>query len=179
MRNDVPIADVTGLAAYVDYAALGGASYIVRVMNASDNYADSASVSVVATVPHVTLAAIDALSSPVALILTRGEPRRLTGSINQVVTYRYYAGRRAPVAIYSGQESEGYQISVAFLRAADRDRLIELLRRQRTILYRDNWGNRWYVSIPATGYDQVRIATSLTLSMTVVDYMEQIDYAEV
>ena len=179
LRGGVPIADVTGMSTYIDYAALGSSSYTVRVVNASDNYADSAAVSVTVTVPHAILAAVDALSSTVALMLTRGEPRRLSGSINQTVAYRYFAGRAHPVAVFAEQESENYQTSVAFLEDSDRDGLIALIRRCKTILYRDAWGNRWFVIIPSSGYDQDHFGTSLSIQMTVVDYVEEIEYAEV
>lgn len=179
LRNGVPIVDVTGLTAYIDYAALGAVSYVLRAVDASDNYTDSAAATITVTVSCATVAAVDALSTQVALVLTRGEPMRLSGSINQVVTYQYFAGRSAPVAVYSGQERESYQVSVACVEPTDRNNLIALLRRRKTILYRDSWGNRWYVSIAATGYEQDHIATSLSLSMTVVDHVEQIEYSEV
>lgn len=179
LRDGVPIADVTGLTAYADYAALGAASYALRSVDASDNYADSAAAGVTVTVPNATLAAVDALSAQIALMLTRGEPTRLTGSISQNVTYRHYAGRTAPVAVYSGQESESYQIAVAFLQTTDRDNLIALIRRCKTLLYRDGWGNRWYVSVSSVGCDQDGIATTMKLNMTVVDYVEAIEYGAV
>ena len=41
LRNDVPVADVTGLSEYHDYAALGGTRYAIRTVDEYDNYADS------------------------------------------------------------------------------------------------------------------------------------------
>lgn len=179
LRDGVPVADVTGLMEHTDYAALGTVSYVLRAVDADDNYTDSAPASVIVSVPYVTLAAVDALSQPLTLMLTRGEPPRISGSIGQVVTYRYYAGRKKPVAVFADQKSEAYQISVTFLQQSDSNNLTDLLDRCMTMLYRDNWGNRWYVTIPSTGYEQDDIATSMPLSMTVVDYVEAIQYAEV
>lgn len=176
LRDGVPIADITESATHTDYAALGSVLYVLRSVDEDDNYTDSDAANVTVTVPNATLAAVDALSAQIALMLTRGEPTRLTGSINQNVTYRHYAGRTAPVAVYSGQESESYQIAVAFLQTTDRDNLITLIRRCKTLLYRDGWGNRWYVSISSVGCDQDGIATTMKLNMTVVDYVEAVEY---
>lgn len=179
LRNDIPIANVTGLNEYTDHAALGSVVYVLRAVDANDNYTDSDPVAVTVSVPLgmvATLAAVDDLAHPVALKLTRGGPRVVTGSKSRGATYHHYAGREYPVARYSGHSTGSYELPVAFLSANDRDRLLDLLDRRRTMLYRDKWGNRWYVAIPDNGYEQDRIATSVTLTMHEVDYVEQIDY---
>lgn len=179
VRDGIPIANVTGKTEYTDHAALGSAVYVLRAVDASDNYTDSDPVAVTVSVPQgmvATLAAVDDLANPVALKLTRGVRRSITGSKIRDATYHHYAGREYPVARYSGHSTGSYELSVAFISALDRDRLLDLLDRRRTMLYRDKWGNRWYVAIPDNGYEQDRIATSLTLSMHVTDYVEQIDY---
>lgn len=179
LRDGIPIANVTGLTTYTDYAALGSAVYVLRAVDASDNYTDSDPVGVTVAVPLgmvAALAAVDDLNNPVALKLTRGVRRSITGSKIRAATYHHYAGREYPVARYSGHSTGSYELSVAFISALDRDRLLTLLDRRRTMLYRDKWGNRWYVTIPDNGYEQDRIATSITLTMHVTDYVEQIDY---
>lgn len=179
LRDGIPIANVTGLTTYTDYAALGSAVYVLRAVDASDNYTDSDPVGVTVVVPLgmvATLAAVDDLSNPAPLRLTRGGPRMITGSKSRGATYHHYAGREYPVARYSGHSTAAYELSVAYLASPDRDRLLILLDRRRTMLYRDKWGNRWYVTVPDNGYEQDRIATSLTLTMHLTDYVEQIDY---
>jgi hypothetical protein len=179
LRDGVPIANVTGLTNYTDASVLGEAVYTLRAIDTSDNYTDSDPVGVTVSVPLgmvATLAAVDDLANPVALKLTRGVRRSITGSKIRAATYHHYAGREYPVARYSGHSTGSYELSVAFISALDRDRLLTLLDRRRTMLYRDKWGNRWYVTIPDNGYEQDRIATSITLTMHVTDYVEQIDY---
>jgi hypothetical protein len=178
LRDGTPIADVTGLTSYADYSVLGTASYVIRAVDESDNYTDSAAASVTVSVPYATIAAVDA--KPVkTIMLTRGAPRSLSGSITQVVTYKRYAGRSKPVAVFSGQEDEAYQASVSFLTKTDADAFIALIRRRKTMIYRDSFGNRWFVVIGSTGNNQDFISQDLTLTLTVVDYTEEIEYAGV
>jgi hypothetical protein len=179
LRDGIPIADVTGLTEYFDHSALDTMTYVLRAVDASDNYADSAPATVTISVPSAMLAAVDALNETVKLMLTRGEPRRISGSIAQGVSYQYYAGRVLPVAVFSGQESESYQLSIAFRYPAERDAVLALIRRRKVLLYRDKWGNRWFVTAATTGYDQDHVATSLALSLDRVDHIEEIQYAEV
>lgn len=181
LRDGVPIADVTGLTSYRDNGALGEVVYTVRAVDDSDNYTDSQGAAVTVTVPHAMLAAADDLLSPVPLRFTRGGPRQITGSIGQAVAYHYYAGRELPVATYAGQRTESYQLDVAFRRADgyDKKRLLALINSRKTLLYRDRWGNRWHVVVGDVGYEQDHISTTLSLTMTRVDYVEAINYAEV
>jgi hypothetical protein len=83
------------------------------------------------------------------------------------------------VAVFSGQEDEAYQASVSFLTKTDADAFIALIRRRKTMIYRDSFGNRWFVVIGSTGNNQDFISQDLTLTLTVVDYTEEIEYAGV
>jgi len=174
-RNGMPVADVTGITAYDDYAALGRTVYAVRVIDADDAFADGNLAAVTVAVTAAQIAAVDALDAPVRLLLTRGGPRKVSGGLAQDVTYQTFAGRSRPLATFSGAESESYSLSVSFLDAADRDALYALMRRRMTCLYRDQWGNRWYAVLGAADIAQDRIATDLTLTLTVVDYVEGIE----
>lgn len=182
LRDGTPIAEVTGQSAYRDYAALNLARYVLRAIDEEDNYADSPPAGVTVTVPCPMLAPADAPAGFVPLLLTRGGPRQVSGSVGQAVTYHYYAGRELPVATFSGRRTEAYQVAVSFragLDDGDRDRLLSLLARRVTLLYRDNYGNRWYVVAAEIVHTQDRLALSLALTLTRVGYREAIDYAEV
>ncbi len=174
LRNGVPMADVTGLVAYTDYAALGATDYILRTVDEFDNYADSLPVFVNVSVNSAIMAASDALGTMTMLKQTRGEPRRIEGSFTQNVTHLYFSGRKKPVAVYPDEEFEQYALPVAFTDRAEYNALMDLIRRQRNILYRDIWGNRWFVSVDPISNDQDQHAAGLVLTMTVVDYVERI-----
>jgi hypothetical protein len=179
LRNGVPIADVTGMEYYTDHAALGNVAYVLRAIDSNDNFTDSDIDAVTVTVQCPMLAAVDALSNAVSMELTIGSPRRIQQDIEHLVTHRYYAGRQTPVAVFAGQTSETYELPVAYRDNAEREKLFALIGRHKTMLYRDNWGNRWYVTVSTTRGEQTRIASSLLIAMTVVDYKEGIEYAEV
>lgn len=176
LRDGVPIANVSGLTEYTDYMALGDVIYTLRAVDALDNYADSEEAGATVSVPCAVIAAVDTPSELVLLRLTRENPRVITGSAEKTVTYRYYAGRKRPVAIFAGQNAEKYTLSVAYLNATEKGDFIRLVDREKTMLYRDAWGNRWFMTIPSFGSSQDSIASSIEVNMTVTDYTERIDY---
>lgn len=178
-RNGVPVAEITGLSEYIDYAALGFTEYSVRVIDDADSFADSNTVAVTVTVDCPRLAAVDDLHGMVALKLTRGNPRNVGGNFSIAAGLINCAGRKDPLVEFSEFENEQYQVPVAFLATGDRDALLTLMRRRKTLLYRDNWGNRWYVVALSTTLDQDRTATSMAVQLTVASYVEAIDYAGV
>ncbi len=175
-RNSVVVADVTGLTSYVDYAALGPTRYALRAADGSDNYSDSTEVFIDAAVMHAKLAAVDALDETVSLILTRGEPKRIAGRTSRSASQQFYIGHELPTTTFSGFKSIAYTVPVAFLSTTDKDALTNLLNRRQTLLYRDSYGNRWFVTIADDDSEQDHIATSQSLQMTLVHYDEKIEY---
>lgn len=176
LRDDVPIANVTGLTEYIDYMALGEAIYTLRAVDANDNYADSVPAGVIVTVPYTVIAAVDTPSQLVSLKYTRGEPRVIDGNLEKMATYRYYAGRKKPITVFAGQDSERYAISVAYTKETEKADLKNLVDREKTVLYRDAWGNRNFVTIASLGMSHDSIATSIEVNMTVTDYTERVEY---
>ena len=175
LRDGVMIADVTGLSVYDDYAALGLTAYTLRAVDSSDNYADSATAYVTVSVAAPVLAAVDAMNETVPLKLTLNGPRRLSKTRSRGVSIQHYAGRKLPLATYSGFSDEAYTLSVAFLSITECDALYDLLDRMQTLLYRDTWGNKWYCIIPNDNAEQERQYENITLNMTVVDYVDAIE----
>ena len=177
LRDGVPIADVTGLTHYTDYAALGLSEYVVRTVDVSDNYTDSSTGYLKVSVANPTLAAVDDLSNMVALPLTVGNPRELPINRIRMGTARYYAGREDPVYFYSGFSEKTFPIDVAFPKGEGLTELLALLDRRKTLLYRDQWGNKWYCVCTTDAPKYTPQYVTVTLTITAVSYNEQIDYA--
>ena len=173
-RNGIPIAKISG--SYADYAALGPTTYTVRAIGKNDSFADSAPVSVTLTVPFTTLAAVDDLQNIVGLIMKRGGRPTHSGTKQIVGDTHHYAGRTLPLFTFSEFTDETFQIAYSYSNDMEWEKLLKLIARKTTILYRDMWGLRCYGVITGLDYDRMQKFKDFTLSIAKVDYVEQIYY---
>lgn len=176
LRDGIPIANVTGLTTYTDYAALGSAVYILRAVDASDNYTDSDPVGVTVSVPCVIMAAVDALDEPVQMNMKKSDQHGASRQKDIIGTAHYYAGRTRPVYRFSGFVGEQYSPAFYYTTSTDFARLEALIDKRLTILYRDNLGNKYYGVITGITHTQENYMYEFALAIMRVDYIEQIDY---
>ena len=174
LRDGVPIARISG--DYTDYTSIGSVSYLVRGVDASDNFADSVPVSAAASVSSAQLAACDAPADMIALTVRRGSLPSLSGSFRLSGAARTYAGREYPLYTFSEFASDEATTVYSCTRQADFDALIALARRRRTLLYRDERGQRFWCVVTGVPYSRDRIGHEFTLQLQRVDYVERIDY---
>ncbi|NLT97644.1 MAG: WD40 repeat domain-containing protein, partial [Christensenellaceae bacterium] len=180
LRDGVPIADITGLSTYDDYAALGTVTYVARVVDSNENYADSLPANVTVTVIGAVLAAVDALDAPVKMRLKAAGQPPVTRQKQLIGAANHYAGREHPVFTFSEFSTEVFNPSYYYTSFADWELLEALVNRRQTVLYRDMLGNRIFGAITIHNFtqeDDNRIMFALTIQR--VDYVEQIEYAEV
>lgn len=179
LRDDVPVADITGETTYDDLAALGTARYTVRVVNSSDNYGDSNTVSVSVSVDYAVLAPVDDLSSGIVMSTMPAEQPDVTRRKTIGGTLQHYAGRKYPVRSFSEFTDEDYSPAYYYTDSADFDKLNALAERRRTVLYRDVFGHRFYGTISGLDSVQKDVQIVFTLNFSRVDYVEKIEYGEV
>jgi len=176
LRGGVPIANVTGKTEYTDYAALGSTVYVLRAVDASDNYTDSDPVGVTVAVPCVMMAAVDALTEIVQMHMKKNDQPGVSRQKDVMGSAHYYAGRTRPVYRFSGFVGEQYSPAFYYTTSTDFARLEALIDKRLTILYRDNLGNKYYGVITGITHTQENYMYEFALAIMRVDYIEQIDY---
>lgn len=176
LRDGIPIANVTGKTEYTDYAALGSTVYVLRAVDASDNYTDSDPVGVTVAVPCVMMAAVDALADTVQMRMKQSGQPGISRQKDVMGTAHYYAGRTRPVYRFSGFVGEQYSPAFYYTTSTDFARLEALIDKRLTILYRDNLGNKYYGVITGITHTQENYMYEFALAIMRVDYIEQIDY---
>lgn len=170
-RDDMPIAKTTGHT-YTDQMAIGTHKYKVRGVT-GDNYSMSNEVTVTLSVDMPEIAALSDMQW-LKLKHSTAQNSPLGVSVYQDVAYRFYAGRRYPVAETSQQITKVYSFNVAFDDAAQTAAFEGLL--GKTVVYRDQH-NRLFTG-PLMAYelsvDQFFSAFSCSIQQT--DNMEWIEY---
>ena len=179
LRNEIPIADVTGITSYIDYTVLGDASYAIRVVDASENFTDTSAATVTASVECAILAPVDEFSNFVVLNMKELEQPAISREKQILASSRHYAGRQLPVYVLSEFAEEQYAHAYYYTDIKDFQKLEDLINRRRTVLYRDRLGNKYYAVITNIAHTQEEYMYAFTLSVQRVDYVEAIPYAEV
>ncbi len=179
LRDDIPIAEVTGLLEYYDYAALGEAKYVLRAVDANENYADSTAAWTAITVPSVALAAVDDLDNVITMHQKPSGQPAVSRQKQLVGTSSFYAGRKHPLHVFSEFSGEVYTPSYFYTSLVEWQKLDALIDRRQTVLYRDAFGNRYYGAITAVNDTQEYNMISFALTIERVDYVEEISYAGV
>ncbi len=176
LRDGIPIADITGLPEYFDYAALGAVQYVVRVVDDTGNYADSLPAVTLVSVSCVVLAAEDDIENVIEMNRKAAGQAAVTGQRQLTGTLHYYAGREFPVYTYDGTANEQYSPTFYYTDPSEWKRLNALIDRRRTLLYRDCLGNRFYGVITSVSHTEENGMINFALTFLRVDYSEAIGY---
>lgn len=177
LRDGVPIADVTGLTSYDDFAALGNTAYVVRVVDEADNFADSNTAVMFVGVACAVLAPVDDYSHIIRLNMKpMGQPA-VSRQRKLIAASQHYAGRPFPVHTFSEFEEQQFSLSYYYTSVADFNRLDDLISRKRTLLYRDVLGNRAHGVITSISHTQENDMIIFAMNLSRADHVEGIEYA--
>lgn len=176
LRDGVPIAKITG--PYTDYSASAGEhSYILRAVDASDNFTDSAAVVGTTIIRRgALLSPVTDLSQSLELWLRRGENPTRSMTSQATTTAHHAAGREFPVVDYYEFSDNELSLSFSFRSAASWEALRALLGQRQTMLYRDSHGEKLYLVVPSSSWERGRFSVDFDLSALQVDYVEAINY---
>lgn len=178
LRNNIPIAEITNINTYNDYAALGTSSYTVWVVNAEDNFGTSNQAIIYAIVSRAVLAAVDALPDMISMYKKASGQAGFVRQLRFVGTEQRYAGREFPVHVFSEFADANHTLAFYYTYASDFVALEQLLNRRKTLLYRDCEGNKFYGTISEMSHTQEGDMFIFTLPMIRVDYVERIDFLD-
>lgn len=175
LRDGVPVAKFTG--SYYDYSETGEHEYAVRAINVDDDFVDSEPVSVHISIERVAqIAPEDDLPSVIRLQYRRGEPTTLSAGIEPTGEQMNFAGRRYPVYEFGEFLTESYESSYSVRTQEEWNRIKELAKSRKPVLYRDIRGNRFYGIISSLKFDQDWYSTDFTISFLRIDHVDRIEY---
>lgn len=161
---------------FTDYAAIGENLYTARAVNESYNFADSVETKASAILVGSVIATADKLEETLQLSLNlNGQPQR-EFSWEQMGGITHYAGRKYPVYEHAEQESESYNFAFAFRTQSEYEKFMNLAKRKKPILYRDQYGLKVYGIITGVSPSVSWAGYAVTFSVTKIDYNEAVEY---
>lgn len=169
-RNGIPVYIGSGRS-YTDVGANGNASYYVRgIVNPNCLQSNTAEISAV----PATDCMYDLVSRTWIPLKYSTSPRARGYSETANVVYKYYAGRKYPVAYVDGTAERQLNVSYVFKTMEDADRVRAAL--GHTVIYKDTRGRRIIGIFGTMGETVERRLVSHTISIVQVDYNEEVRY---
>lgn len=174
-RNGVAIYDTDGatnIAGYMDKTAIGVCTYYVRGVTTGRYYAQSDTVTI-DTTPTTDLLYDVAADEYIRLRYTVSAPTTVTYMRQVEVSYQYFAGRSAPVAIVNGRTER----TTTQTYGSKTRELVDKVGGMdgKTVLFKDTRGGGIYGVIESTQCTHGRIH-SVTFTVREVDKNERIEY---
>lgn len=146
--------------------------YFLRVVNNQESFADSDIMTGSCSFSGNTLAASSELGDIVKLKYGQdGIPKKST-SISMVGNGTFFDGRKHSVYEFSEFRDESKSLSFFVGDCEQVERLIELIERTETLLYRDNNGDRIFGVVNSLSIDKNILGYTVSFSITKVDYAE-------
>lgn len=177
LRDGIPIKKLLPEeSGWTDYAALGEHTYLARAIDPDDNFADSEPVTAVSSVRYATLAPADDPEDMLQLICRRDGAPTLDTVLTPMGQSSFYAGRTLPIYEFSEHSGETLNWSYSFRSGDEMERLCDLVRRRKTVRYRDHMGEACWCVLTGINISRDHISRDFTLSAVRVDYVERIDY---
>lgn len=176
LRNGVPIKKLMNETEWFDYSANKDNKYIVRVIDANDNFNDSEPIMAITSIKYATIAPITNTSAIVNLKHTRGNPLIHRGSVNLIGDNHYFAGRPLPVYEFSEHLNEIKQFNYTFRFQNGFDLFKQLVLLRNTVIYRNNRGETIYGIITSFEYQSDKYSTDVSFNIQKCDYSEAINY---
>lgn len=176
LRDGVPIGTAQN-GAFTDYSSVGRSRYTARAISGDNRYADSAPVTAESIIRGSIIAAADDLSKSVSLMLNLGGMPTREFNWAPMGGIAHYAGRKYPDFQYTEQEEESYNFSFAFRTKAEFDSFMQLCKKRGTVLYRDQYGLKFYGVITGVSPNIQWAGWAVTFSMTRVENSEAVSYA--
>lgn len=154
-------------------AGAGTHEYKLRAETA-ESFSESASSWAAPEIRCGILSSADEPAKQVLMKLSRDASPGHEDELLLEVTQRAFQGRALPVAEFTGRRTHTHRHTFSLLRAEDLKRLLEMALSEKTLLYRDPFGRRYFciaASLPVS-YD--RYSNDISLELEEVDYKEDL-----
>ena len=173
LRDGVAVLEVSNTeSTFYDWAAgTGTHEYKLRAETA-DSFSESASSW---AAPELECGYLAPAASPgdwIEMRLNRDAPPTHSDDMAMEVTQRIFQGRALPVTEFTGRREHKHRHTFAVLRGDGLARLATLILSQQTLLYRDQYGRRYFCTCSTLPVSYDEFSASFTLELDEVDYME-------
>lgn len=173
LRDGVAVLEVSNTeSTFYDWAAgTGTHEYKLRAETA-DSFSESASRW---AAPELECGYLAPAASPgdwIEMRLNRDAPPTHSDDMAMEVTQRIFQGRALPVTEFTGRREHKHRHTFAVLRGDGLARLATLILSQQTLLYRDQYGRRYFCTCSTLPVSYDEFSASFTLELDEVDYME-------
>lgn len=175
-RDEIMIGKQEAPGKWEDYTACGEHIYWVRGVTKSDAFADSEQVSAYIPVNYAVISDPKQPDQKAVLKLRRGEYPVVSGSVSPQAEGFFYAGRSRPVYQIGEFIEEPVSMSFSLKTKTEFDSLSSIVKKGKTLLYRDYRGERFYLVLTSVDYERDPICYDFSLSGQKVDYVEAIEY---
>lgn len=173
LRDGVPVLEVSNTeSTFYDWAAgTGTHEYKLRAETA-DSFSESASSW---AAPELECGYLAPAASPgdwIEMRLNRDAPPTHSDDMAMEVTQRIFQGRALPVTEFTGRREHKHRHTFAVLRGDGLARLAALILSQQTLLYRDQYGRRYFCTCSTLPVSYDEFSASFTLELDEVEYRE-------
>ena len=177
LRNGIPVKFLPTEEQWTDYTANDLTTYTCRVIDAFDNMIDSDPISIDATVSKQQLASI---SEPWKTVIidsrADSESTLFSSSMNDIKSSVFCTGRKYAVWEVSEFSQKKQQLEISYPSIQEAIPLKKLIAQKGVLLYRDNYGEKFYCTVPYFSYSPTPQHSNMSLSLEVVDFVESIEY---
>lgn len=173
LRDDVPVLEVSASDSTVyDWAAGAGAHEYKLRAETADSFSESASSWAAPELECGYLAPAATPGNWIEMRLNRDAPPTHGDDMALEVTQRIFQGRALPVTEFTGRREHKHRHTFAVLRGDGLARMAALILSQQTLLYRDQYGRRYFCTCSTLPVSYDEFSASFTLELDEVDYQE-------
>ena len=182
LRDGVAVGEmVKGANQCYDFGAgIGRHNYRIRSLN-ENGYSDSDLVRTTQEIQSGLLVFAEeavtkyGANTMIELRVNRDAPPGHTDDLALEATQQTFQGRSLPVTEFSGRRTHTHRHTFAMLSQSDMKELISAILEQKTLLYRDQYGKRYFCTCSTLPVSYDKFSQSFTLELDEVDYKEEIE----
>lgn len=175
LRDDLPVMLLADTDATVfDWGAGAGTHTYKLRAETNDSFSESAVCWAQPALNCGLLSAADALGDWIELCVNRSEAPGHEDNLALEATQRAFQGRALPITEFTGRREHVHRHTASLRSADDLRRLRELILTQKTLLYRDQYGRRYFCTCSTLPVVYDCFSNDITLELHEVDYKERV-----
>lgn len=175
LRDGVPVLEVSASDSTVyDWGAGAGVhEYKLRAENAN-SFSESVSSWAAPEIRCGILSTADEPGRQVHMRINRDASPGHDDDLMLEVTQRAFQGRALPVAEFTGRMTHTHRHTFSLLHPEELKLLLEVVLSEKTLLYRDPFGRRYFCICPALPISYDKYSNDISLDLEEVDYKEDL-----
>lgn len=152
-------------------AGTGTHEYRLR-SETEDSFSESDSCWAAPEIDCAILSAADTPGEQIELRISRDAPPEHSDNLSLEVAQRAFQGRALPVAEFTGRRTHTHRHTFSLRRAEELKQLLLLILAEKTLLYRDLFGRRYFCICESLPVSYDKYSSDFTLELEEVDYKE-------